>query len=134
MIRLYSTFFISDVLRSDSSKDLTLRTKMAFQRPFYFELKWKLFRLRKFAKLTNIFPKSGFSHIMTHFSRKLFDAGFRWKIRYKMNSFLKIDAMTLRKYKMFESFTRTKRFLILEIGTISQLSILEKLSKYQTMV
>ena len=50
-----------------------------------FEFVW----LRKFAKRTNIFPKSGFSHIMTHFSRKLFDAEFRWKIISKMNSFLK---------------------------------------------
>ena len=51
--------------------------------------KCEFFWLRKLAKRTNIFPKSGFSHVMTHFCRKLFDAGFRWKIRSKMNLFLK---------------------------------------------
>ena len=88
---LYDPTVLHVLISDNSSKDSTLRTQMAFQRPFYFKLKWKLFWMRKFAKLTNIFPKSGFSHIMTHFSRKLFDAGFRWEIRCEMNSLLKID-------------------------------------------
>ena len=93
---LYDPTVLHVLISDDSSYDLTHEARMAFQTPFSLldrnqaVLKCEFVLLRQFAKITNIFPKSGFSHIMTHFRRKLFDAGFRWKIRSKMNSFLKI--------------------------------------------